>query len=225
MSKNIISKLFLIFSVLILTSYEKAHATSITVKKVKGNQAVIEMSSPLEAGQTYNLENEAVTLHTDYSAEFKSRYNSITLGASVALISGNKTLENDVRFIGRYGWNHSRFEFGPTLDFEVYDNGFGTGTNYLIGGYYDYNYVENRSPREMVYGPTVQFALGNRNYASGGSSQITQLQVGGFFTWFINGSPVALKTELGYLYRKVTSSAAESALTGFNSQIYLIYYY
>ncbi len=210
--------------VLLLTS-QLSHGASITIKRIKGNQAVIEMNSPLEVGKTYNLETEALTLQTDYSTQYKSRINAISFGAQVNLVSGNKTLENNVLFTGRYGWNHSRFEFGPTVTLDISDTGFGTNTSYLIGGYYDYNYVENRNPRDLIYGPSAQFALGNNNYSGGGSSQITQFQVGGFLTWFVNNSPLALKTEIGYLYKKVTAAASDTTLSGVRGQLFFCYYY
>jgi hypothetical protein len=215
------SILFLISLTLPLTSM----ATSITVKKVKGNSAVIEMSTPLEVGKTYNLESEAMTLQTDYSTQFKSRLNSISLGLDVNMVNASKVVDNQAAFKFRYGWNHRSFEFGPVANIEVYDKGFGTNTDYLAGLYFDYNTIDNKAPRDWIYGPTVQVLLGNRNFDTGGSAQVTQGEVGGFMTWFINSSPVALRTEAGYVYRRVNTSAAETTLSGFNAQIYLMYYY
>ena len=216
---------YFILGLILLSVPENVLATTITVKKIKGQQAVVEMSSSLEVGKTYNLESEGITLKTDFSTQFKSRLNSISLGAQLNLISGTKTLENTFVLNGKYGWNHSSFEFGPVINLEIYDKGFGTSTDYLLGLYYDYNIKENKSPTDLIYGPTVQFALGNKNYNAGGSSQISQLQAGGFTSWFINSSPVALRFELNYLTRKVISSNAENTLSGFNSQMYLVYYY
>ncbi|MBC7459051.1 MAG: hypothetical protein H7235_12275, partial [Bdellovibrionaceae bacterium] len=113
-----------------------SQATTIIIKKIKGNSAVIEMSSALEAGKTYSLESDAITLQTDYSTQFKSRFNSVSLGLDVNLISGNKVVDNLAAFKMRYGWNHRSFEFGPIINIEVYDKGFGTNTDYLIGGYF-----------------------------------------------------------------------------------------
>ena len=215
--------LFATLTILLLSS--GSFGATITIKKVKGNSAVIEMSSSLEVGKTYNLESDALTLQTDYSNQFKSRLNSISLGLDVNMMSGNKVTDNKAAFKGRYGWNHRNFEFGPIISVEVYDKGFGTNTDYLIGGYYDYNYIENKAPRDLIYGPTVQLLLGNRTFDSGGSAQITHGNLGGFMTWFINGSPVALRTEATYLYRRVNSSASETTLSGASAQMYLMYYY
>ncbi len=217
------TNLFATIAALLFTS--TSLAATITIKKVKGNSAVIEMSSPLEAGKTYNLESDALTLQTDYSNQFKSRLNSISLGLDVNLMSGNKVTDNTAAFKGRYGWNHRNFEFGPLVSVEVYDKGFGTNTDYMIGGYFDYNSIDNKAPRDLIYGPTVQLFLGNRSFDSGGSAQITQGNLGGFMTWFINGSPVALRTEATYLYRRVNSSTSETTLSGVTAQMYLMYYY
>jgi hypothetical protein len=210
---------------MILICPHLAQAITITVKKVKGNSAVIEMSAPLEMGKTYNLESDAMTLTTDYSTQFKSRLNSISLGLNVNIMSGTKVVDNLAAFKGRYGWNHRTFEFGPTVDISIYDKGFGTNTDYLVGLYYDYNVGENKAPRDWVYGPTMQLALGNRNYDTGGSAQVTQAQLGGFMTWFINSSPVALRSEATYLYRRINNTANETTLNGFTAQLYLMYYY
>lgn len=200
-------------------------ATTITIKKVKGNSAVIEMSSPLETGKTYSLESDAITLQTDYGNQFKSRFNSVSLGLDINMISGNKVVDNEAAFKMRYGWNHRSFEFGPVLNIEIYDKGFGTNTDYLLGGYFDYNYTDNKAPRDLIYGPTAQLLLGNRSFDTGGSAQITQAQIGGFITWFINETPVALRSEASYVYRRVNSSSTETNLSGFSAQIYLMYYF
>ncbi len=202
-----------------------ARATTITVKKTKGNSAVVEMSSPLETGKTYSLESDTMTLQTDYAAQFKSRSNSVSLGLDINLINGNKVVDNTAAFNMRYGWNHRTFEYGALVNVELYDKGFGTNTEYLLGGYFDYNYTENKAPRDLIYGPTVQLSLGNRAFAAGGSAQITQGQLGGFLTWYINSSPVALRTEAAYLYRRVNSSDTETTLSGFTAQFYLMYYF
>lgn len=202
-----------------------SYATSITVKKIKGSQAVVEMSTPLEAGKTYNLETESLTLETNYSTQFKSRSNSVSLGFDLNFLNGPKTLDNNISFFAKYGWNHISFEFGPVLRASMYDKGFGTNISYLVGGYFDYNYADNKSPRDLVYGASVQAALGNKNYDSGGSAQLTYGQVALFLSWFINNSPVVLRTELGYQITKVTSAAAENTLSGVASQVYLMYYF
>lgn len=210
---------------LVLLTTLSTHADSITVKKIKGNQAVVEMSSPLEIGKTYNLESENLTLSTDFSSQFKSRLNSISLGYNFNFLSANKTQDSTFAFFGRYGWNHSIFEFGPVIQVEIYDKGFGTNTTYLVGGYFDYNYGENKSPRDLVYGPTAQISLGNRNFESGGSAQLSQIQVAGFLTWFINRSPVALRIEVGYQTRRISAANDETTLSGAASQLYMMYYY
>lgn len=143
----------------------------------------------------------------------------------MSFLSGNKTQDSTFIFFGKYGWNHMTFEFGPVLQLDIYDKGFGVNTTYLVGAYFDYNYAENKSPRDLVYGPTVQLALGNRDFESGGSAQIAQGEVGGFLTWFINRSPVALRGELVYQIRRVSSSTDEVTLNGGGSRIYLMYYY
>ena len=221
LSTRLWSILFLFTLILPLFS----RATTITVKKVKGNSAVIEMSSSLEAGKTYSLESDAMTLQTDYSTQFRSRLNSVSLGLDINFMNGNKLVDNTAAFKMRYGWNHRTFEFGALINIELYDKGFGTNTDYLFGGYFDYNYIENKAPRDLIYGPTMQLSLGNRTFAAGDSAQITQGQIGGFVTWYINSSPVALRTEATYLYRRVNSSAAETNLSGFTAQLYLMYYF
>lgn len=202
-----------------------AWATSITIKKIRGKQAIVELDSPLEEGKTYQIETEKITLNTDFSEQFKSRYNSISLGADLSFFSGTKTLDNNFSFIGKYGWNYTNFEFGPVINLQVYDKGFGTSTTYLLGGYFDYNYTPNKAPRDLIFGPSVQLLLGNRTFETGGSAQLSQAQLSLFLTWYINSSPLALKSELGYQIRRVTSSTAESNLSGVVSQIYMAYYF
>lgn len=215
-----------LFTVIFITFHSAAGASSsITVKKIRGKQAIVELNAPLEEGKTYQIETEKITLETDFSEQFKSRYNSISIGADLSFFSGTKTLDNNFSFIGKYGWNYTNFEFGPVVNLQVYDKGFGTSTTYLLGGYFDYNYIPNKAPCELIFGPSVQLLLGNRTFETGGSAQLSQAQLSLFLTWYINNSPLALKSELGYQIRRVTSSTGENDLSGVVSQIYMAYYF
>lgn len=219
------SNFYLLFFWLAFFHLQTSLASTITVKKVKGNSAVIEMSSALEVGKTYNLEGDTLTVQTDYTSQFKSRFNSVSLGLDLSMINANKVVDNSASFKARYGWNHRSFEFGPVINLSLYDKGFGTNTDYLVGAFLDYNLIDNKAPRDLIYGTILQIMLGNRAFDTGGSAQVTQGSLGGFVTWFINNSPVALRSEVSYLYRRVNSSSSETTLNGLTGQVYLIYYF
>lgn len=226
------NKIFLPLNTVILIVFislpSYSFADSFVVKKVKGKQAVIESTTELQEGKVYNLENDTkdtLAVSVPALSSFKSRYNSISLNIDMSFIKGSKTTENDFNLNARYGWNHTHFEFGPAVILDINNYGFGVNTNYLIGGYFDYNSVPNRSPRDLVYGPSGQFLIGNKNSDSGSRSQLTQIQASGFVTWFINQSPVAIRTEVGYVYKKVNSSSNETNLSGAVGKMFLMYYF
>lgn len=160
--------------------------------------------------------------NTVYAQSSRSR--SIAFGLTGDLFSGKSVNENSLTVFTKHGWNFSSFEFGPSLKFNLYDLGFGTNIDYLAGAYLDYNIVDNKPPNSIIYGPTIEFTMGNKNYGSDGRAQLTQLKLGGFLTWFFNSS-FALKSELAIAVKKVNIETSESNLTGVASQIYFDYYF
>lgn len=154
-----------------------------------------------------------------------ARDNAIGFGVNAELISAPDVQENSLNVFFKYGMNFTHFEIGPTLKLSFYDYGFGANTDYLGGLYFDYNLVENTSSKDFIYGPTVEIGMGNKNYGSDGRAQITQMKTGGFLTWFLSRSSLAVKAEFGYAQRIINRVGLATTTKGVMSQIYFDYYF
>jgi hypothetical protein len=214
---------------IILGITHSASAEKIKVKKVKGNSAVIESTTPLEEGQTYEIGPEAVAGEVDYKgAAMKSRTNSLSFGANFEYLKSDLSQSNIFGIQGRYGWNFSNLEVGLMAELESVDVGAGATSTFLVGGYFDYNMVSNRDPRDLIYGPFVLLATGSTQYpasATGGSSTKLASNVGGFLTYFLGGSSTAIRGEGFYNYQQINTTAGQNAVAGFGARLLLVYYF
>lgn len=216
------TKIFIL--IFALTSSQALQASSITVKKAKGKQAIVESSAVLEEGQTYELQSDVIAIDA-YSTKSQSRRNSFQIGAQFQSSTGSSAQENRISVDGRYGWNFEIFEVGPTLSFNSVDLGAGAESDFFAGGYADYNVQKNRAPVEFIFGPTVSMEFGSKQLKSGGSASLFNANIGGFLTWYLNQSTVALRTEAGFQSRKIATTTTDSTLTGFSSKLFLVFYF
>lgn len=215
----------ILFTSLQLMVFSPALAQKFKVKKVKGKTALIESSIPLEEGKTYDLQTEAVSSDVNYSnAGFKSRQNSFTIGMDFSYIKGDTVQNNSYDFQARYGWNFSYLEFGVVGKLTFLDRGAGATTNLAAGGYFDYNLVTNRDSKNLIYGPFALATIGSIQF-TGGSSNVLDLNAGGFLTWFLTQSSVALRLEGFADIEQVSASTGQTTLTGGGGRGLLIVYF
>jgi len=196
----------------------------ITVKKIKGHQAIVETTADLEVGQTYELNNANISVDSILSKP-QSRQNSIHLGAQIQTLTGSTVQEQRLLISGRYGWNFEKIETGPTLIYQSLDLGSGADIDFFAGGYVDYNLQKNKAPNAYIWGPTFNSELGTKQFKSGGSASLFNFELGGFLTWFLAETSTALRIQGGYHYQKVATTILDTTLTGFNSKAYLVFYY
>ena len=143
----------LFFLLVILFNLPAFAAEKIKIKKVKGNTAIIETEAPLKEGQTYEITPEALSEDVDYKANvLKSRQNSLTAGTSFEYIKSDLLQSSSFSLQARYGWNFSTLEVGLLTEISSLDQGGGATTSFLAGGYFDYNLISNRDPRQFIYG-------------------------------------------------------------------------
>lgn len=210
-------------------SPEVASADSVKVRRVKGLNAIVESSVPLEEGQTYRLVPDRISEDVDYkSSVLKTRDNSLTLGTRFSFLKSETSESTEFDLQVRYGWNFSTFEVGAVLNADSADAGSGATTTILAGGYVDYNFVPNRDPKKIIYGPTVLVAFGSTQFPSstaGGSATLTTINAGAFLSYFIADTTTALRAELYGVYSQVNTSAAQSTLSGAAARGLLVFYF
>lgn len=230
MKNTVVHHFYLISAVLIITTSSfSAFAEKFKVKKVKGNQAVIETTAVLDEGQTYELVSESISQDVDYKSNvLKSRENSLTLGGEFNFLRADTYQSNSYSFQVRYGWNFSSLELGALLNAISTDVGAGATTTILGGGYFDYNLISNRDPKKIIYGTFALLGVGSTSYpssATGGSSTTLQTNIGGFFSYFIGTTSTALRGELYGIYQQVNTTASQSAVTGAGARGLLVFYF
>lgn len=229
--KNTQASTSFLLSVLALITFVSGTATAekIKVRKVKGNSAVIETTTPLEEGQTYELAVEPVSQDVDYKqGVLKQRENSVTFGLSYEYIKSDLLQRSKLDLQFRYGWNFGSIEAGVLVGASSLDQGAGATTSYLGGGYFDYNLVQNREPNKVIYGPFVLVATGSTQYPSsgtGGSSTLLMANTGGFLTYFFGNSTTAARMEAFYDYQQINTSAVQNSVAGFGLRGLLVYYF
>jgi hypothetical protein len=219
----------LFVSTLIFTLAKPVYAEKITVKKVKGTQAIVETTTELVEGQTYELAAQPLTEDVDYKQSvLRPRNNSLTLGASFDFVKSELLSSSQADFQARYGWSFSTLEFGVVIKFSSSDQGGGATTSFLGGGYFDYNLVNNRDPRNLIYGPFVLLATGSTQYpsaATGGSSTKLESNLGGFMTYFLAKTSTAIRGEAYYNYQQINTTAQQNSVAGFGMRGLLVFYF
>lgn len=209
---------------------ESALAEKVTVKKVKGKQAIIESQTPLEEGQTYELVTDSsVSEDVDYkSGVFKTRNNSLTLGTKLDFLKSDNAQSTTYSLQARYGWNFSTLEVGAVLDVTSSDQGAGATTTLMAGGYLDYNIIQNRDPKKVIWGPFVLVGFGSTSYpatATGGSSTSLNTNLGAFLSYFIGDSSTALRGEAYGTYQQVNTTATQTSQVGGGIRGLLVFYF
>ena len=214
------------FTFIILMSFESTFATTIKVKKVKGKQAIIESSGTLKEGETYEVSgNDELSIDSPQSLNKQDRKNSLNLGVNFTSIKSGSTQEVSYDLSGLYGWNAQNMEFGPTFSYASSDVGAGATSTLLIGGFFDYNLVNNKFPEQIIYGPTAAASMGQIQFANSSSASLMNLEAGFCVKYFLFKLPVALRGELNYAIKQVSTSGAKSDLSGFVGRGYLSFYF
>ena len=229
--KNIMTTCSFSLTILLLFTFfsDSASAEKIKVKKVKGTQALIETITPLEEGQTYDLDSEPISQNIDYKTSvLLSRRNSLTLGGQLNFLRSASTQSNQFDLQARYGWNFSTIETGVFIEISSADVGAGATTTILGGGYIDYNVIPNRDPKKVIYGAFGLIGIGSTSYPSstaGGSVSTLQSNFGSFISYFIGSSTTALRGEVYGTYQQVNTTAQQSTLTGLGARGLLVFYF
>jgi hypothetical protein len=223
-----------IYSLIIVTTAlltsQNAAAEKVTVKKVKGKQAIIETQTPLEEGQTYELQTDnSISQDVDYKSNvLKPRNNSLTFGAKLDFLKSDTTQSTNYSLQVRYGWNFGTLEVGTLIEATGSDVGAGSTTTVVAGGYFDYNLVPNRDPKKIIYGPFALVSFGSTSYpstASGGSSTTLNSNIGGFLSYFVGDSTTALRGEVFGTFQQVNTTATNNSQIGGGFRGLLVFYF
>lgn len=177
-----------------------ANAQTFTVKKVKGKQAIVQLTNgTFTEGQSVTVGSDSVaggasavtpgggsTTPRDHFVGLSGGYSSVKSGTVTI-----STLAVDVL----YGWNPGSIEYGVLGSFGSVSGGSTSTSSFGIGGKFDYNFTENKTA-DGIFGVGAQATYGT---TSGGSSNATVITISPMasYKWFILGTPTAIRFDGG----------------------------
>lgn len=207
-----------IFALAILFS-TPALAQKLTVTKVKGNQAIVNVSGgKLEVGQSIDLSGDEEPDFSEGGSGGGSRAHVIGLSGSLRSaendVNGNKITRTLVDFTGSFGWNKQTTEFGLIALLGMTDgNGVNT-TKFGGGGFFDFNFTPNRPGNDMIFGLGIQATYASTS-GSGVSSSTMAAVPSGFLKWYALGNSTAIRFDLGYSYAQTEGNGNKVTDSGF----------
>ncbi|MFS4457552.1 hypothetical protein [Bdellovibrio sp. HCB2-146] len=208
----------ILLAVAILTFSSSVFAQKIKVRRVKGNQAVVDfVGTPLQTGQVYDLmAQDDLGGESGFSGSGGRQYSfglnfSYFSTKSDAAGSRNTT---EAELGARFGWNFGSFEVGPLFAYESSDAGGFNATFIKAGGFGDFNIIQNIPGEAFLYGVGGYLALGQRDNGAGTKSSVTDVFVGPFAKWFPGGSSYAIRIDAGYEYMRLAQDSGDTTLTG-----------
>lgn len=209
--------LIALFQVLMLPL---AWSQTARVMKVQGQRAIIKLDRPgtLKPGQTVHVGSNDNSSRSSWSSH-SSRNQIVGGGASIASQTQNpgSTSVSVFDVSGRYGWNRGDMEYGPIAAVRFTGSSGVSTREFQVGGFFDYNLVENTPGTEWVYGgaATLNYTLLNdtqgSNTASGSNLALT---LGGQLKWFPFGNSVAIRGD-AYYGHSSRSLRTDSTTSGF----------
>lgn len=200
----------------VLTFSSSVFAQKIKVRRVKGNQAVVEFGgAPMQPGQVYELMaqddfGEAGTSSGSRNYVLGLNF-SFTSSKSDAAGAANVT---DISLTSRFGWNLGSFEVGPVLSYRANDENSFNNTIIKGGVFGDFNVIPNIPGEIFIYGVGGYLAAGQRDNGAGTKGSITEIFAGPFVKWFFGGSTYAFRFDGGYQFQKIASNSSDVTLTG-----------
>ena len=218
------TKKFILMTIL-LTLSSQAFAQKIKVRRVKGNQAVVEFSGgSLQQGQAYELVQDEFSEGSSSASHRRYLVNlNFSLENTKSDASGAQN-ETDLSLSGRFGWNFGQFEFGPMLSYSSDMTGSITLNTLIAGGFADFNLIPNAPGEIFIYGIGGTAGAGQRE-GSGSTISLMSFTVMPFVKWFPTGGDLGFRIDAGYAYQKLGASGGDVTVTGIVATAGIIGYF
>ena len=206
----------IVIALVLLTFSSSVFAQKIKVRRVKGNQAVVDFGgAPLQAGQVYEL--MAQDDFGDASTGSHGRDHVLGLNFSFSSSKSDAAGSNNITDISlstRFGWNLGTFELGPVFTYRSNDESSLTQTSLKAGMFGDFNIIPNIPGEIFLYGLGGYLVLGSRDNGAGTKSTITEIFAGPFVKWFFGGSAYAIRFDGGYQMQKLSQDSGDITISG-----------
>lgn len=210
----------------LLTSFAApSFAQKIKVRKVKGNTAIVESTGPLRPGAVYDLISP-----NDFSEDMGSTPRKYLVGLNFVLTNtksdaANSTNETDINLAIKFGWNLGTYELGPLVNYTMNHSNDVTQTTWKVGGFADYNFIPNVSGEAFIWGLGATGSFGNWDKGNGTKVDIVDVFGGPFAKWFPTSSVVGFRVDLGFSYRRQTTTAGNATASGLASSAGIFAYF
>jgi hypothetical protein len=206
----------ILIALVLLTFSTSALAQKIKVRRVKGNQAVVDFGgAPLQPGQVYEL--MAQDDFGDAATGSHGRDHILGLNFSFSSTKSDANGANNVTDISlstRFGWNLGTFELGPVFTYRANDESSLNNTSLKAGIFGDFNIIPNIPGEIFIYGVGGYLVLGTRDNGAGTKSNITEVFAGPFVKWFFGGSAYAIRFDGGYQMQKLSQDSGDTTISG-----------
>ena len=202
-----------------------AFAQKIKVRKVKGNTAIVESTSPLVPGTSYDLISQ-----DQFGDDSEPATRTYLVGVNMVFSNmksdaANSTNETSMDLMGRFGWNLATFEVGPLLQITMAHANDVTATTWRVGGFVDYNFTPNISGEAFIFGLTGWGGFGNEDKGNGTKMDLVDGFGGAFVKWFPTSSSACLRIDFGYLYERQTVTGGYQTNSGLSSSAGIYAYF
>ena len=216
--------LVLILTMIIIGS-SSAFAQKIKVRKVKGNTAIVESTSPLAPGAVYDLISQDQFGEDSGPATRKHFVGVNLVFANTKSDAPNSTNATSMNLLGRFGWNRGTWEVGPLVQMVMTHANDVTATTWKVGGFADYNLSQNITGEAFIYGMTGWGAFGNEDRGNGTKMDLVDVFGGGFVKWFPNSGSACFRIDFGYIYERQTVTGGYYSDTGLTGSAGILLYY
>lgn len=200
-----------------------AHGQSFHVKKVKGKQAIIQMTEgSFYEGQSVQVGESRTPANFGRGGGNASRNNFIGLQGAVYQTTSNNSNVTVFEAQALYGWNKVQYEYGILGGFGM-SSGNTSTTTFRVGGQFDYNFQENRPGVDSLWSVGLQgsYAMTSGN----GNSSRMILYPAGAWRWFVLGNATALRFDFGYEINQASSGGTSTSSNGIKALAGLSIYF
>lgn len=218
-------------------------AQKFTVKKIKGNQAVVEINDGvLGMNRQYDITPRSEDEVQLEGGSTGPRAHFIGIGTSLKSITGvsaktgissmksetgsTSSSTNAYGVEGYYGWNKRTLEFGVKGLIGSSDTGSGATMTLGAGGILDWNFKPNKPGNDMIFGIGTDADYVVLNPPSGGtSSNIMAFYPHGYMKWFVLGTGACIRMNAGFAYAERASGGVKTKDSGMDLRAGLYVYF
>lgn len=175
-----------------------AHAQSFTVKKVKGKQAIVQMTSgSFTEGQSVTVGGSEASSSSSMGgggSGSRGKFIGLEGGFTSSKVTNGTATTISTNVI--YGWNKSSMEYGVIGGLTLVSGGGANLTTIIVGGRFDYNFGENRPGNDGIMYAGIDATYGMTSGGAANTNTINLFPNVGY-KMFALGNSTAIRFAVG----------------------------